>query len=106
MFLRFDANNDGFITIDELQAGYSDLQQIFHMEAPDVQKMMTACDLDGDGKIDYTEFIAAAYEKRLLLSSQNLRSAFNMMDVDGNGCLTKEELMQVFGGGHVSERGE
>jgi len=28
------------------------------------------------------------------------------MDVNGDGTLTKEELMQVFGGGHVSERGE
>lgn len=68
--------------------------------------MMKACDLNGDGKIDYTEFIAAAYEKSLLLSSQNLRSAFNMMDENGDGSLTKEELMKVFGAGAVSERGE
>ena len=68
--------------------------------------MMKACDLNGDGKIDYTEFIAAAYEKSQLLSGENLRNAFNMMDIDGDGALTKEELVQVFGGGHVSEHGE
>ena len=68
--------------------------------------MMKACDLNGDGKIDYTEFIAAAYEKSLLLSSQNLRSAFDMLDEDGDGTLTKDELKKVFGGGHVSEKGE
>jgi len=68
MFLRFDANNDGFITLDELETGYHDLAEIFHMEQPDIANMMKACDLNGDGKIDYAEFIAAAYEKSLLLT--------------------------------------
>ena len=68
--------------------------------------MLVACDTNGDGKIDYTEFIAAAYQKDLLLSSKNLRSAFNMLDANGDGSLSKEELKQVFGGGHVSQRGE
>ena len=106
MFLKFDANNDGFITLDELQSGYQDLQQIFHMQAPDVMALMKSADLNGDGRIDYAEFIAAAYEKSLLLSQQNLRAAFNMMDVDGDGTLTKDELMQVFGDANVTERGE
>ena len=55
--------------------------------------LMKSADLNGDGRIDYAEFIAAAYEKSLLLSQQNLRAAFNMMDVDGDGTLTKDELM-------------
>lgn len=29
-----------------------------------------------------------------------------MMDVDGDGTLTKDELMQVFGDANVTERGE
>lgn len=63
------------------------------MQAPDVMALMKSADLNGDGRIDYAEFIAAAYEKSLLLSQQNLRAAFNMMDVDGDGTLTKDELM-------------
>jgi len=36
MFLRFDANNDGFIDIQELQSVYGDIADLFHLEEPDV----------------------------------------------------------------------
>ena len=29
-----------------------------------------------------------------------------MFDTDGDGTVTKDELKEVFGGGHVSQRGE
>ena len=41
-------------------------------------------------------------EKTLLTSTENLRAAFNMIDANGDGELTKDELKAVFGGGHVS----
>lgn len=106
MFLRFDANNDGFIDIQELQSVYGDIADLFHLEEPDVVQLFQACDANGDGKIDYTEFISAAMEKTLLVSKQNLRAAFDMIDANGDGELTKDELKAVFGGGHVSQRGE
>ena len=65
---------------------------------------MKACDLNGDGKIDYSEFIAAACEKSLMLTSTNLQNVFNVMDLNGDGTLTKEELMQMFGGGERNEK--
>ena len=102
MFLKFDANNDGFLTLEELRSGYSDIAQILNVEEPDVEEMLRGADLDGDGKIDYTEFIAAAFQKDLLLSGENLQRAFRMFDADGDGTISKEELKQVFGGGHVN----
>ena len=53
--------------------------------------------------MDYTEFIAAALQKDLLLKRENLKSAFRMFDVDGDGTVTKDELKEVFG---VASRGE
>jgi len=38
------------------------------MEKPDLESVMKACDINNDGKIDYNEFITAAFEKSLLLS--------------------------------------
>ena len=68
--------------------------------------MLKAADANGDGTIDYTEFLAAAFQKDLLLSSQNLRAAFELFDKDGDGSISKDELKEVFGDGHVSKRGE
>ena len=72
MFLKFDANNDGFLTLEELRLGYAEMAQILNVDEPDVEEMMRGADLDGDGKVDYTEFIAAAFQKDLLLSGENL----------------------------------
>ena len=106
MFLKLDTNNDGVLTLDELEAGMHQIAQIFQQSEPDVRAMLMSADVNGDGKIDYTEFIAAAFQKDMLLSGQNLRAAFQIFDKDGDGSISREELKQVFGDGHVSMRGE
>ena len=67
--------------------------------------MFRAADTNGNGTIDYSEFITAAFKKDLLLTNKNLEQAFKMMDRDGDGQISKDELKQTFGGGHVAERG-
>jgi hypothetical protein len=37
---------------------------------------MTAADIDKNGHIDYSEFIAATTDKRRLLSKERLKAAF------------------------------
>lgn len=103
MFIQLDKNADGFLSFEELEEGLQDVAQIFHLQEPDVRDMLKAADTNNDGKIDYTEFIAAALQKEMLLKRDNLRGAFRMFDVDGDGKVTKDELKQVFG---VSSHGE
>ena len=80
----------------------ADIMEIFHIDEEDWSKMVNAMDTDGDGKIDYTEFITAAYNRELLLSQQNLQIAFKMFDQDGNGQLSMDELKAVFASGSAS----
>jgi len=68
-----------------------------------VRDMLRAADNNGDGQVDYTEFIAAAMQKDLMLKRENLKGAFRMFDVNGDGTVTKDELKEVFGG---ASRGE
>jgi len=46
---------------------------------------MQGCDLDGDGKIDYSEFIQSAIDHKHLLNKSNLEIAFEMFDLDHDG---------------------
>ena len=63
MFIKLDVNHDGFLSLEELEAGMQDIAAIFHLDEPDVRDMLRSADTNGDGRIDYTEFIAAAFQK-------------------------------------------
>lgn len=67
---------------------------------------MISLDKDGNGVIDYTEFITGAIDKNTMLSKQNLLSAFKLIDGDNSGLITIDELKAVFGGSHVDEKDE
>ena len=42
--------------------------------------MFDKVDLDGDGKIDFHEFIAGAVDHHKMLTKANLKFAFNLFD--------------------------
>jgi calcium-dependent protein kinase len=57
---------------------------------------MKSLDKDGNGFIDYTEFITAAIDKAAFLNRDNLRAAFQVIDTDNSGNITIDELKAVF----------
>ena len=58
---------------------------------------MNTCDLDGDGKLDYGEFIQATVNHKAILNQQNIEIVFKMLDVDQDGRISVQELKQLFG---------
>jgi len=71
---------------------------MFNLDEADVMKMMKAADANGDGNVDYAEFLTAAFDKHKLLSEKNLQRAFKIFDADNDGSISREEIKQVFGG--------
>ena len=55
-----DANGDGFVTRDELKAMLSSLGEPVDDEV--VTQMMAVADVNGDGKVDFNEFVAASQQ--------------------------------------------
>ena len=49
MFVKWDINQDGFISIQELNANMQEVTNYFQLDAPDIIKMMRAADTNGDG---------------------------------------------------------
>eukprot|EP00429_Kryptoperidinium_foliaceum_P077152 CAMPEP_0176208148 /NCGR_PEP_ID=MMETSP0121_2-20121125/12972_1 /TAXON_ID=160619 /ORGANISM="Kryptoperidinium foliaceum, Strain CCMP 1326" /LENGTH=484 /DNA_ID=CAMNT_0017547127 /DNA_START=16 /DNA_END=1470 /DNA_ORIENTATION=+ len=91
-FEEMDANNDGTLTAREIKAG-----MLAHkVEVPDdLDVLIQRLDTDGSGGIDYSEFIAATMTRAQYMREDVLWGAFRTFDVDGNGVITQEEVIEV-----------
>jgi ankyrin repeat protein len=54
-------------------------------------------DLDGSGKVRYTEFIAATIEAHGKISEARLAEAFDRLDCDDSGYITADNLIEILG---------
>ena len=104
IFEAFNIQKDGQISYEELKRGLRELkcERINDEELCELFKLI---DVDQNGKIDYTEFIAATLQKKEYLKEERLFEAFSMFDKDGCGKITKEELMNVLNA-NPSQEGE
>lgn len=57
--------------------------------------MFLKIDLDGNGTIDYTEFVMATIEEKNLITNERLKMAFKMFDKDNSGALSPDEIKEV-----------
>jgi len=55
VFVEFDQNGDGFIDKKELKEVFGQMGTI--MSDDDIDRLMTLCDKDHDGLINYEEFL-------------------------------------------------
>ncbi|KAF6156936.1 hypothetical protein GIB67_039697, partial [Kingdonia uniflora] len=89
-FQLMDVNNNGKITLGELKVG---LGKIGH-NIPDVdhQMLMEAADVDGNGTLDFEEYVAVAIHLRKIENDEYLHKAFEFFDKKKSGYIEIEEL--------------
>ena len=80
LFMQWDTSQDGLLSFDELRANMMEIMSVFHLDEPEVLKIMQRADVNGDGNVDYTEFLTAAFDKEKLLTEQNLENVFRLID--------------------------
>lgn len=94
VFKKFDVNGDGKICSSELGSMLGSLGQPANEE--ELQNMIREVDADGDGFISLEEFIelnTKGIDSAEAL--ENLKDAFSVFDIDGNGSISAEELQKV-----------
>ena len=89
-----DVNGDGKLSKDEIKNGF---MTYFGKNLTDEQidDMFSQVDADGNGEIDYSEFVVATMNEKNLLSNNKLQTAFKMFDKDGGGSISTDEIKQV-----------
>lgn len=93
-FMLFDKNGDGSISTSELGSVMRSLgQNPTHTELNDIIREV---DADGDGRIDFSEFITMMVKKMKDTGGEDeIHEAFKVFDKDGNGFISGAELRAV-----------
>ena len=94
IFAAFDKHKKGQILYEELKQGLVQLKSS-NINEKQIQDLFQNIDVDKNGKIDYTEFLAATLQKQNYLKIERLYEAFCLFDKDNSGKITKDELMKV-----------
>ena len=81
LFNNIDLNGDGQISKDELYLGLKDFLELSGDKLKNsVDIIFNNLDTDHNGFIEYEEFIRAAVNKKIFLSTNYLRFAFDYFD--------------------------
>ncbi|CAI0450110.1 unnamed protein product [Linum tenue] len=83
----------GKINIDELRVGLHKLGQ--QITDPDLQILMEAADIDGDGTLNYGEFVAVTIHIKKMGNDEHLHKAFGFFDQNKSGYIETEELREA-----------
>mmetsp|Transcript_79835 Transcript_79835/g.248112 ORF Transcript_79835/g.248112 Transcript_79835/m.248112 type:complete len:584 (+) Transcript_79835:71-1822(+) len=93
IFESLDRDGNGHITVGELRNALEKAG----VPVPGDLKMLDV-GTDGNDTIEYTEFIAAAMDKKRIIKEDVVWEAFKIFDQDGNGTVTKKELLKILTG--------
>ncbi|KAJ1691914.1 hypothetical protein LUZ63_016069 [Rhynchospora breviuscula] len=90
LFQKMDLNNDNKISFDELKLGLHKIGQ--QLPDSDVRILMDAADTDGNGFLDYGEFVAVSIHLKKIGNDEHLHRAFSFFDQNKSGYIEIEEL--------------
>ncbi len=94
MFQSLDKNGDGVLTKEEIFEGYK--ETLGEVEAKkEVDRIFSEVDIDGNGTIDYNEFVMAATNRQKLLNKEKLEATFKAFDKDGSGTISADEIKSI-----------
>ncbi|XVF29275.1 hypothetical protein REPUB_Repub15cG0106800 [Reevesia pubescens] len=93
MFRMMDTDENGDLSFEELRDG---LQKIgLSVSDPDVQMLMDAADIDGNGTLSCEEFVTMAVHMKRISNDEHLSQAFHYFDKNQTGYIEFEELKEA-----------
>jgi len=100
-FAALDTHGNGTLTKDEIRQGITNSHiggTGVAMSEDELDVIFTSLDLDGTGKVHYTEWLAATIKPSASQTETAMRKVFDFMDIDCTGQVSKLELAEILGG--------
>ena len=101
-FKEWDANHDGVLSKEEIVSGYK--KAYGTVDENEIENMIQSIDLDGNGVIDYNEFLTCSINKDKILRKENLELCFKAFDLDNSGTISLDEISAIFTGGNKNSK--
>merc|ERR1711899_207821 len=92
-FKKFDANNDGAISVQELKNGLRSTGVKFNDQ--EIEVIFAVADLNGDGEISEAEFDNLMGTAVSFGRVEDVKAAFFRFDKNGDGAIDRNELKQM-----------
>jgi Ca2+-binding EF-hand superfamily protein len=92
-FNMFDINKDGLLTVDEIFKMMKNYG--YPLPKTEIKKMMDKIDTDGDGQIDFEEFITLIQSQTIFIDETDddaILRAFKSFDKDHDGKIPNSEF--------------
>jgi calcium-dependent protein kinase len=97
IYKSFDNNGDGVITFNELKNGILILRNKLNLDIreKDIDELFVEIDVDRNGMINYTEFIASTISYPTHVKQEQVYEAFRAFDSNFDGLLTLDEFALI-----------
>ena len=104
-FIRLDRDKSGTLTKEELEEMTN--SRLGSMYDLNWESILEECDYNGDGVIDFEEFMTACIDKKVLHSSDDVKKAFKVLDYNGDGVISLDDfddLFNSYGGAKMDQK--
>lgn len=92
------------MSLVDLKSALENMHSDKHLNDETIEKLFHGIDMDESGQIHYNEFLAAVVESQGLITMERLADAFDRLDGDEKGYLSKEDLKKLLGTDYNEEK--
>ena len=94
VFQKLDKDCDARLLPNEFQQAFT--EYVPGVSQSEVENLFNLVDTNKNGKIEFSEFVAAGANRNKLLTDGNLNEGFKYFDKDNNGYIDLDEIKEVF----------
>ena len=106
MFKIMDKNNDGVLTIDEIEKGMKYCKLETNMNNDAIVQLFKDMDIDKNGLVNYTEFVSALMDYEKEVKKEHIIECFNSYDADRSGKISFKEFCDIISPQNDKEKEE